>query len=39
MYVIPALLLSFFVCILALKYLSIIFYKEYKIEIDKYPDL
>jgi ABC-type antimicrobial peptide transport system permease subunit len=34
MYVVPAMLLSLIVCILALKYLSKIFYKQYKIEIN-----
>lgn len=34
MYVIPALILAFVVCLIALKYLSLIFYKEYKIKID-----
>lgn len=34
MYVIPAIILAFIVCIIALRYLSIMFYKEYKIKID-----
>ena len=34
LYVVPALVLAFIVCVIALRYLSIIFYKEYKIKID-----